>query len=301
MSDTTPMIAWLEQRHPQPSVIPEDPVLRFLALLIEDYADEWLWRGAMHYRWSYRVDRHLAGTRLAQELVGLPIPLAMRRAMITRRQRRLFVRGDGVDARTRTHAEHTVTSAFALLQPILEQRRFLLGARPTIADIGLMGPFWRHFVHHPTPARIMQETAPAVFQWTGRMWNARARRLSDRELVQGAPEDLAPLLREIGATHLEALAANALAHRAGHGEHSLTVQGTTYERVPTSAYRVWCLEQLRARLRDLPPAAAREVQATLERCCCWEPLWRVSALHSGHDRAGDAPFCKVTRMGRDRS
>ena len=26
----------------------------------------------------------------------------------------------------------------------------MLGGRPTIADIGLMGPFWRHFVHDPT-------------------------------------------------------------------------------------------------------------------------------------------------------
>ena len=56
MSDTTPMIAWLERQHPERPVIPEDPVQRYVALLIEDFADEWLWRPAMYYRWSHGDD-----------------------------------------------------------------------------------------------------------------------------------------------------------------------------------------------------------------------------------------------------
>ncbi|MEK9823059.1 MAG: glutathione S-transferase N-terminal domain-containing protein, partial [Gammaproteobacteria bacterium] len=47
MSDTTPIILQLEQEHPNLPVLPQDPVVRFIALLIEDYADEWLWRAAM--------------------------------------------------------------------------------------------------------------------------------------------------------------------------------------------------------------------------------------------------------------
>ena len=82
MSDTTPMIAWLEERHPEPAVIPRDPVQRFLSLLVEDYADEWLWRPAMHYRWSYAPDRYLAGTRLADEIVRIPgVPRALAAAV----------------------------------------------------------------------------------------------------------------------------------------------------------------------------------------------------------------------------
>ena len=53
-------------------MIPRDPVQRFLSLLVEDYADEWLWRPAMHYRWSYAPDRYLAGTRLAEEIITIP-------------------------------------------------------------------------------------------------------------------------------------------------------------------------------------------------------------------------------------
>ena len=87
MSDTTPMIAWLDETRPEPPVIPADPVQRYLALLVEDYADEWLWRPAMHYRWSYAPDRQLAGTRLAEEIVRVPgVPQSQRRRWVSKRQ-----------------------------------------------------------------------------------------------------------------------------------------------------------------------------------------------------------------------
>ncbi len=299
MSDTTPMIAWLEARNPQPRVIPEEPLQRFVSLLLEDYADEWLWRPAMHYRWSFAADRHLAGTQLAQELIALPAPLSLRRALVTRRQRRMFVRGDGIDRHTRDHAEGSVHTLLKHLEPIFQQRPFLFGERPTIADVGLMGPAWRHFVHDPTPARLMQDTAPATYEWAARMWNARARELGAAGLLEGIPVDLLPLLKEVGQTHLEMLAANARAHRDGLREHSFTVQGTTYRGVPTSAYRVWCLEQLQSRFRELPSAAGAVVEALLVQTGCLEPMWREEGLASGHDDGGEAPFCRVTRMVRD--
>ena len=53
LTDTTPIIAWLDERYPETSVIPRDPVTAFFSQLLEDYADEWLWRPGMHYRWDY--------------------------------------------------------------------------------------------------------------------------------------------------------------------------------------------------------------------------------------------------------
>ncbi len=301
MSDTTPMIAWLEEEQPGGAeVIPTDPVQRWVSLLIEDYADEWLWRPAMHYRWSYEPDRFLAGTRLAEEIVRIPgVPQGRRRRWVAKRQERLFVRGDGVDGRTRAHVEGSYLRLLERLQPIFERRPFMLGDRPTVADVGLMGPFWRHFVHDPTPARLMQERAPAVYEWAARTWNARSGRIGTRELVDGIPGDWAPILEEIGETHLPALAANATAHTAGAKRHDLTVQGTTYRGIPTSPYRPWCLRRLQARFEALPSDAAAEVRALLEDNGCWEPLWRVTDFRCDHDPEGTAPFCQATRMVRD--
>lgn len=53
LSDTTPMLAWFESQREGATIYPEDPGMRFVALLLEDHADEWLWRPSMHYRWSY--------------------------------------------------------------------------------------------------------------------------------------------------------------------------------------------------------------------------------------------------------
>jgi glutathione S-transferase len=59
LQDSTPMIDWFEARFPDGAVLPADPVQAFCCRLLEDYADEWLWRPALHYRWSYRRDARL--------------------------------------------------------------------------------------------------------------------------------------------------------------------------------------------------------------------------------------------------
>ncbi|HWE33174.1 MAG TPA: glutathione S-transferase family protein [Solirubrobacteraceae bacterium] len=300
MSDTTPMIAWLERQYPDRPVLPAEPLQRYVALLIEDFADEWLWRPAMYYRWSHADDRRLAAASLAREVVRLPLPLALRKVIVARRQTHLFVTHDGVDdPATREHAGAAYRRVLAMLEPTFVIRPFILGERPTIADVGLMGPFWRHFAHDPTTAKLMQDNAPSTFAWAARVWSARASRIGDRELLEGIPADLSPLLTEIGETHLEALSANAAAHAAGRATHNLTVQGVTYRKLPTSTYRVWCLEQLRARFAELDAAVAAQVRALLERHRCWEPLWRIDGVRSGHDPDGTAPFCQATRMVRD--
>lgn len=300
MSDTTPMIGWLEAEHDGPEVIPADPVQRYVSLLVEDYADEWLWRPAMHYRWSYAPDRFLAGTELADEIIRIPgVPHGRRRVWVSKRQAKLFVSGDGVTDETRAHAERSYLRLLDWLEVIFRRRPFMLGERPTISDIGLMGPFWRHFVHDPTPARLMQDRAPAVFEWAARVWNARAFEIGARPLTEGVPDDWGPILQEIGETHLEALAANATAYSEGSKTHDLTVQGTTYRGIPTSSYRPWCLKQLQLRFEELPDDPARQVRELLKRHACWEPLWRVREFNCDHDPDGTAPFCRTTRMVRD--
>jgi glutathione S-transferase len=297
MTDSTPMIRWLETQFPDPPLVPADPATRFLSLLVEDFADEWLWRPAMHYRWSYPDDRYVLGNRLGKELLGSrPIPQAARRTIFQQRQLGIFIRGDGIDAGTRRHADEAYLRVLDLLQDVFDRRPYLLGERPTISDIGLMGPMFRHFAQDPTPAHLMADRAPAVWEWVARMWNARASRLGDRPLLEAAPEDWDPLLRESAETHLEQLDANARAHVAGEARHDLHVQGVVYRDLPTSTYRVWCLEQLRARYDELDPVDADTVRNRLDAVGAWEPLWRTSDLDSGHDPDDRAPFCAGLRV-----
>ena len=72
MTDSTKMIQWFESQFPDNPLIPEDPLQAFLCLLLEDWADEWWWRPAMHYRWHYPVRAHFASRHLATEFL-LPL------------------------------------------------------------------------------------------------------------------------------------------------------------------------------------------------------------------------------------
>lgn len=300
MTDSTPIIRWLDEQHPEFPLYPSDAVTRFLSLLVEDFSDEWLWRPAMHYRWSYPADRYHRGIRLATEIGvatrGRTPPLAVRRRMIEQRQIGMFVRGDGIDDSTRAHADQSYLNIIDALEPILQTRSYLLGERPSLVDIAFMGPMFRHFSLDPTPARIMAERTPGVWEWVARTWNARGSRLADRPLLDTVPDDWDPILIESAQTHLEQLDANAQAHARGDVTHDLEVQGVVYRNLPTAPYRVWCLEQLRAHYDELDVNSAEVVRNRLEAVGAWEPLWRTPNLNSGHDPDGTAPFCKGSRM-----
>jgi glutathione S-transferase len=296
MTDTTPMIAWLEQQRPQPAVLPEDPLQAFTSRLLEDYADEWLWRPALHYRWSFRADALLLSRRIVDEMLPrVPLAGALERFAIRQRQLGRYVRGDGVRAETRAHVESVYLRSLERLEAILARRPFLLGGRPTLADFGFFASMFRHFGLDPTPAAIMLERAPAVFAWLARLWNARARRAvagSDGALVAGIPADWSPLLRDAGAAYLPYLCANAEAWKARRRRFDVEIEGARYRELRVSRYRVWCLEELRRHFETLAGSARDDARRLLEDHGCWQPLWRVEAPGSGYDAAGAAPFAR---------
>ena len=290
MSDSTPMILQLEREHPEPTVLPPDPVVGFIAALIEDYADEWLWRAAMHYRWSYEHDRALLSRILVDEVTGhlrLPRPLKLR--TISRRQRTSFVIKDGVRAETQAHVEAGYRAALAGMTEMLQTRPYLLGNSPSLADFGLMGPMLRHFGQDPTPAEIMRTEGPAVFDWLSRVWNARQTAPAPIFLDQ-VPDDARQLLKEICETHLVQLAKNAEAYAADAAKFEVTVQGCQYRDLPVSRYRVYCLEQLRAAFSRLDAGSQEAVRALLSTPEAGV-LWQANDIaRSGYDEAGEAPF-----------
>ena len=289
MSDTTPIMEHLETVHMRNPVIPDDPVIAFLAFLIEDYGDEWLWRSAMYYRWWYRDDRELASSTLTDELTGhVRAPRWMRKRMIIKRQVKHYVERDGITDTTRPHVEKTYANALAAMSEILANRPFLLGSAPSVADFGMMGPMFRHFGQDPTPQEIMRSTAPLVYDWVARMWLAKE---------QGAPvfvskvgDETNALLREVCECHLGQLAANAEAYTAGQARFNMIIQWTPYRDIATSHYRAWCLEELRRRFANLGSDAQAKVKTLLP----FENaniLWDTEPLAvSGYNTDGHLPF-----------
>lgn len=299
LQDTTPIIDFLEARHPDGAVIPGDPEQAFFSRLLEDYADEWLWRPALHYRWSYPADARLLGRRIAETvLAGVPVPKALAGRFVARRQRAIYVRGDGVTPETRTHVEGVYTTTLARLEAILDDHAFLLGDRPSLADFGFFASMFRHFSLDPTPARIMRDSGPRTYAWVARLWASRRTRTTGAWLPAGRlPPAWTPLLEDVATGYLPYLHANAVAWRDARRRFDWEVQGVRYRRTPTVQYRVWCRERLQEHFEALPEALKARVRGRLEALGAWEPLWRDGVIHSHLHDGGDPPVCRPTGDG----
>ncbi len=258
LKDSTPMIRWFEQQHPQSPVIPSDPVLRFIANLIEDYADEWLWRPAMWWRWVPADSRFTLGHRIAREvLAGLPGPVWAKAAFFAWRQRRTWLWADGMTKKNQNQIRDMYPQQLAALQAIFERQPYLLGSHPSIADFGYFASMFRHFGNDPDPARLMRQTAPAVYEWLARLWNARGSALPSPPvftLPEGA--GWAYILKDICSVYLPYLHQNALAFRARKKVFDFESGGLSLPGTRTTDYRVWCRQDLQRLFNALNPNRA---------------------------------------------
>ena len=142
MTDTTKMIQWFESKFPENPIIPCDASQAFLCFLIEDWADEWWWRPAMHYRWFYEEGARFASWHLADEILGdMPLPKWFKRRYIQSRQRNGYTSGDGIDSLNFRYVEQDFLNLLKILEDIFSSRKFLFGSKPSLGDIGYQGHF----------------------------------------------------------------------------------------------------------------------------------------------------------------
>jgi glutathione S-transferase len=260
--DTTLIIEHLERIHPEPVISPRVPSVAFVSLLLEDFADEWLWRPAMHYRWSFPENARLMSAWLAEHVAERRAPLWLKRRFWKRRQYGTFVAGDGVDDRTRDAVEASFLDTIDALEKIFARRAYVLGDRPTEADFGFFGSMFRHFSSDPVPARIMRTRAPGVYEWVARLWNGRPERFASAPLPDSLQDDLGALLAMVTRVYLPYLEANAKAYAEGEKRVRYEAQGVTFHE-PVKPYRVWCRDRLQRRLAALASAEKVVVERAL--------------------------------------
>lgn len=299
MHDTTPMIEWFESQTSDRAVLSGDPVTDFFIRLLEDYADEWMWRPAILSRWESKADRQMYMRLFAREFLGgfwarNSLTTWIAGHLIYRHQRQKFLNGDGVTRANRDYVWSVYTNTLDRLQAIFERQPYLLGDKPCMADFAFHGSMFWHFGNDPTPNRIMQNRAPAVYEWVGRLWNAGASYTPDADFANQpgkAPLMWTELLEDVSAAYLPYLQANAEAFAQGRTRFDFSVQGVDYPNVHVSPYRVWCLENLQRHLASLTPAQRDEVRGVLEPLTGWKPLTAPIARESDWDPQGAAPFC----------
>ncbi|MEM8849135.1 MAG: glutathione S-transferase N-terminal domain-containing protein [Pseudomonadota bacterium] len=298
LHDTTPMIDWFEARHPDPPITIGDPVTDFLMRLLEDYADEWLWRPAILSRWEAHVDGHYYETLFPTQFLGglwaKARPLTwIAGKLVKKHQTDKFLAGDGLTKDNRDYVWSIYTDTLARLETIFQIQPYLLGDRPCLADFGFFGSMFWHFSNDPTPSRMMQEQAPGVYEWVARMWNMTAKKAQGKTFASDTAPDLwAPLLADACAAYLPYLHANARALEAGDTRFDLDIQGHKFPAIHVSPYRAWCRERLQGFLTAMSEPDQARIQSILDPLGGWVPLTADAHIRSGWDPEGTAPVCK---------
>ena len=247
VTDSTPIIRRLETEHKGRSVIPQDPVLKFLNELIEDYADEWLTKAMFHFRWAHEADWKNAGPMLVYwGMTTAPKDTADEfAANFTKRQiDRLYVVGSNeITAET---IESSYERLVGILDTLLQKRGFVLGARPSSADFALYGQMTQLAVVEPTSSAITSKTSQRVRAWVDIMEDLSGLSPSEEDWFSAdeARAALAPLLAEIGRTYTPAMLANAKAVMAGEDSFETEIDGRAWTQ-PTFKYQAKCLGWLR--------------------------------------------------------
>lgn len=273
--ETTTLAYDLEGRHPERSIIPEDPACAFLCDLLEDMADEWAVKPLFLYRWWDREDQDYVSRWAGEEWSVFgeePGSEAEREAMRRRQISRMPILG--ATAENKPFLEESYRRMLGAIEPHVGLGRFLFGSRPALADFAWYGQL-NELATDPTPMRIMRAIAPKTDIW--------ARRLDDTSGVEGRWDSLeeamagaaGALLALAGELYLPFLAANQRAWRQGLDRLQLRVWGLDYTLAPFK-YQVKCFERLRERYAALDGHARTRLEPVLRRTGCHDLLAAAS-------------------------
>jgi len=263
LQDSTPILERIEALFPEPGVHPEDPVLRFLSALVEEFGDEWGNKWMFHYRWARDVDRRSASARIASSMAPALDGAALADAAAKIRERmvgRVWFVGSNAD--TAPQIEDSYREALGLLEAHLARRPYLFGGRPAFGDFGLWGQLYECWTD-PTPGALLRERAPSVAAWVERMLEPAAQ--GPFEPRAALLPTLLPLLeRQVGALFLPWSDANARAIADAREEFSVELAGRRWTQKPQK-YHAKSLAELR---RRHAAAAGPELDAVLDRVGC---------------------------------
>lgn len=248
VTDSTPLIRRFEREVEGRSVLPSDPIMRFVDSLLEDYADEWVTKAMFHYRWHYARDIEKAGDVLPLQYAGICTPeaaVSLAKIQFTQRQTgRLGIVGS--NPTTAPLIEAAYVRLLGLLDLHLQQHPFLMGARPGTSDFALYGQLTQLAQFDPTSMDVALAVSRRVVAWVGLMEDLSGLEPTEDGWLSAdaIPETLINLLVEVGRTYVPLLLANEAALNARTKQVDVVIDGEHWV-LQTVAYQGKCLRWLR--------------------------------------------------------
>jgi glutathione S-transferase len=254
IQDSTPIIDRMEKLYPETSIHPDDAVVRFISVLIEEFGDEWGNKWMFHYRWARDVDQRCSAGRLAR----MRSPAAgeaelesfagkVRARMVGRVW---FV---GSNAVTAPQIEAGFIEMLGLLDTHLATRPYLFGERPAFGDFGLWGQFYELWTD-PTAGALIEGNAPHLLDWVHRMLWPKAEGAFER--WSSLQPTLMPILtRQVGAQFMPWSCANEKALAGQQEEFSVALGDKVWIQKPQK-YHARSLGMLRAKYAEIADKTA---------------------------------------------
>jgi glutathione S-transferase len=203
MWDTTAMIHHLELRFPEPAVFPADPVQRFLCYVVEDAADEWLYRPAVGSRWHVAENAAVGGFELARDItVRAPVGCDQAHAAVGAHVRSSCPPLGVTPENIGLWIDDVLRRWMRVLGAHLARRPYLFGDRPSLADFALFGGNAAHFVNDPACRRWLDEDAPEVVRHTHRLLEPEDQEFREWDDPGAVSDTLMGVLAELGRTYL---------------------------------------------------------------------------------------------------
>ncbi|MGB0922117.1 MAG: glutathione S-transferase family protein [Alphaproteobacteria bacterium] len=270
MSDTTPILDHLEVAYPERPLRPQDPALRLIDSLLEDYGDEWLSKCMFHYRWAYAPDTKKASAYMpyGRLMQMTPQQGAQAEKMIAERQiSRIGVVGSNeitgpiIEASWRRYLE--------IFDAHIQSQPYLLGNRPGAGDFACYGQMTMLVITDPTPAQVALKISPRAYAWTERLEDISGLNVSDDDWIDltQPPATLTNLLTEMGRTYVPFMLGNAEAVAKGAEQVDCDVDGRRWVQEPF-IYQAKCLRWLREEYATLNAEARAQIDTLLAGTGC---------------------------------
>jgi glutathione S-transferase len=266
-NDSTTIASLLEKRHPAPPTRWEDPSMDAVAMLLEDYADEWLVRIMLASRWYHAADAAqnaaIIATGMTHGLFGIDFQRAAKDfppGIIS------SVPKMGATPENAEGWYAMVPRILDAMAVVLERAAFLTGSRPHLCDFAFYGML-NQIRRDPTGYEWIAAGPGPVLAWLARLETAckEGGAESGGEPLSDA-RALAPLVGEAAQTYFRMSTANARAVDAGSKDAvRVALAGGFVFEAPPAKYNRKILDSNLALLRSatLPPALAPLLTAEL--------------------------------------
>lgn len=294
--DTSDIIDALESRHPAPPLRPPSALQRLICALIELYADEFALTLAMHTRWGTPEGEATTRRRFGAMLGSAEKGDRAGDQMVKARY------AVGATPEAAPAIEAHIDDLLAALNAHLDVHDYLLGARTSLADCSLMGPFYAHFYTDLVSRRMLLERALPVVRWIeycnmpgaseqGEWFGDEALPRSLFDVVRVMGEDAAPMLIALSASVEQWADEHAVIGEKPPrvvGRATADLRGRPLVR-GAQAYALWMLQRVLDTYRGLTDAERETADAMLAGTG-WEALLRYQPRHRMEKRGFDLCF-----------